>query len=251
MVDMQIAVISDVHGNRWALKAVLANIDRRGIRRVLNLGDSVYGPLAPAATADMLLELNLPTVRGNEDRLIVEPVDDSQQSPTLRYVRDNLKERHLQWLKAMEMTSMAYDDFFLCHGSPHRDDEYLLQQVTQEGVNSKTPVALLAELSLVKQPVVLCGHDHVPRTVSLPDGRVVVNPGSVGLPAYDDDIPFPHVMENGTPHARYAIVSRDENAWRVENVALVYDWESAAAAAMENGHANWARWLLSGKAEPA
>jgi hypothetical protein len=42
----------------------------------------------------------------------------------------------------------------------------------------------------------------------LDDGRLVVNPGSVGLQAYDDDHGHPHVMENGTPHARYAIAEQ-------------------------------------------
>ena len=61
-----IAAISDVHGNRWALEAVLADIDSRGVRRIVNLGDSLYGPLAPAETASMLLNLNLPTIQGND-----------------------------------------------------------------------------------------------------------------------------------------------------------------------------------------
>jgi len=49
-----------------------------------------------------------------------------------------------------------------------------------------------------------CGDDD-----SLADDRLVLNPGSVGLPAYDDDQPVPHIVENGTPEARYAIVQRD------------------------------------------
>ena len=85
--EVEVAVISDVHGNRWALAAVLEDIDRRGIRDIVNLGDSLYGPLAPAETAEILLGLDLPTVRGNEDRLIVEAMSESANSPTLRYVR--------------------------------------------------------------------------------------------------------------------------------------------------------------------
>jgi len=57
-------------------------------------------------------------------------------------------------------------------------------------------------------PVILCGHTHIQRSVSLPTGQTVVNPGSVGLPAYEDDSPTYHKMESGSPHARYAIVSR-------------------------------------------
>ena len=52
----------------------------------------------------------------------------------------------------------------------------------------------------------LCGHSHIARAVRLSDGRLIVNPGSVGSPGYRDIHPFPHVMEAGTPDARYAIL---------------------------------------------
>ena len=72
------------------------------------------------------------------------------------------------------------------------------------------PVTAVANVSCgaIAQPVVLFGHDHLPALLSLPDGRLLVNPGSVGLPAYRDDLPFPHAMEAGSAHARYSIVTR-------------------------------------------
>lgn len=60
--------------------------------------------------------------------------------------------------------------------------------------------------------VILCGHTHLPGTMRLDDGRLIVNPGSVGLPAYKDDHPWLHVVETGMLHARYAIVTRDGEA---------------------------------------
>ena len=247
---IRVAVISDVHGNRWALEVVLEDIERRGIRRTVNLGDTLYGPLDPGATARLLTGLDLPTVRGNEDRIIVEPPG-AADSPTLRYVRDSLSPEHLRWLGALEMTAVAYEDYFLCHGSPEHDQEYLLQEVSAAGVFLVRPEKLLDRLAPLEQEVVLCGHDHVPHAVHLPDGRLVVNPGSVGLPAYTDDVPHPHAMETGTPHARYSIVSRDEAGWRVEEVALRYDWETAARVAAENGRPYWAEWLRTGRGRPA
>jgi len=67
------AVLSDIHGNIRALEAVLAHAAARGLDRFLDLGDSVYGPLEPQATADRLQALRLAGVRGNEDRALVEP----------------------------------------------------------------------------------------------------------------------------------------------------------------------------------
>ena len=244
------AVISDIHGNRWALEAVLEDIERRGIRDIVNLGDSLYGPLAPAETAEILLPLELPTVRGNEDRLIIETVSEAAKSPTLCHVQRQLTRRHLDWLASLEESVVAYEHFRMFHGSPGHDDEYLLQEVTEGGVRLRVPERLTARLASVEQPVVLCGHDHIPRTVCLPNGKLIVNPGSVGLPAFVDEMPYPHVMEARTPHARYGIVRRTEGEWRAEHVAVGYDWESAAALACENERPNWARWLRSGCASP-
>jgi len=248
--DIELAVISDVHGNRWALEAVLADIERRGISDMVNLGDCLYGPLAPAETAEILLPLELPTVRGNEDRLILEAARDAAKSATLSHVLRQLAPRHPDWLASLEESAVVFEHFLLFHGSPGRDDEYLLQEVTEQGVRPRTPEWLAAKLSSIEQPVVLCGHDHVPRTVRLSNGKLIVNPGSVGLPAYDDELPYPHVMEAGTPHARYAVVRRTEGEWRAEHVAVDYNWERAATVASDNGRPDWARWLRSGRASP-
>jgi len=67
-------------------------------------------------------------------------------------------------------------------------------EVSADGVALRTPEELSETLAGVSERVILCGHSHVPRKISLPDGRMVVNPGSVGLPAYADEEPYPHVM---------------------------------------------------------
>ena len=58
----------------------------------------------------------------------------------------------------------------------------------------------------ITQSLILCAHTHIARAVRLRDGRLIVNPGSVGSPGYRDNHPFPHVIEAGTPDARYAIL---------------------------------------------
>jgi hypothetical protein len=99
----------------------------------------------------------------------------------------------------------------------------------------------------VRHGLILCGHTHVPRAVRLDDGRLIVNPGSVGLQAYDDVHPRPHVVENGTPHARYALLTRRAGDWQVDLRALPYDWASAAGRAEANGRGDWADALRSGR----
>jgi predicted phosphodiesterase len=241
----RVAVLSDIHGNRWALEEVLRDITRRDISHVVNLGDSLYGPLDPAGTAEILIPLGWPTVRGNEDRIIT---DGAEDSPTLRFVRDQLIPAHADWLRALPPAAVAFDELFMCHGSPGRDDEYLLRTVTPAGVRDCDPNELSRKLIDVSAPVVLCGHDHVPALAYAGAGRLVVDPGSVGLQAYTDEAPHPHAMEAGTPDARYAILERSVGGWQAGNIAVPYDWQAAAAAAKGNGRPDWAEWLRTGRA---
>jgi putative phosphoesterase len=242
----QIAVIADIHGNTWALEAVLKDIERRGIALVANLGDCVYGSLDPAGTLDRLMGANIVTVAGNQDREVFDESEAVRSSRDHRFVTSQLSEAQLRWLEALPPTQVV-GDVFLCHGTPSSDMIYLLEHVTPQGVFLRDTATIAAYLSDVRQGVVVCGHSHVPRVVWLPDGRLVVNPGSVGIPAYDDDLPYPHVMEAGSPHARYAVLSRQPGGWAVELVALPYAWGEAAAVARQNGRPDRAAWIETGR----
>ena len=239
--------MSDIHGNRWALEAVLADIGRRGIRHMVNLGDSLYGPLDPRGTAQILMELALPTVRGNEDRIILDEPARHPDSPSLPFVQAGLDREHRQWLQELNFTMPAFEDFFLCHGTPETDSDYLLREVLDTGCRLLPAAVVARRLQAITQPIILCGHDHLPAVLGLPDGRHVVNPGSVGLPAYRDELPFPHAMEAGSAHARYGIVTMLQTGPMVEHIAVPYDWQSAAAAATRNGRSDWALYLSTGR----
>jgi hypothetical protein len=67
---------------------------------------------------------------------------------------------------------------------------------------------------------VLCAHTHVPRFVSVSDGLVVLNPGSVGLPAYAHQLPIPHVMEVGSPEARLVLDSIWYNFYMAQRASI-------------------------------
>jgi diadenosine tetraphosphatase ApaH/serine/threonine PP2A family protein phosphatase len=92
----------------------------------------------------------------------------------------------------------------------------------------------------------LCGHTHLPHSVRLDDGRMIVNPGSVGLPAYEDERPLPHKVQAGSPHARYTIVEKLNDQWSTETIALTYDWQSMAAIAQARNRLDWAQALRTG-----
>ncbi|MFJ3386433.1 metallophosphoesterase family protein [Lysinibacillus sp. NPDC086135] len=86
---MKIAVLSDIHGNK--LKAVLEDIKYRSIDKIYNLGDTLYGPLFPLETYEMIKSTNIKSVSGNCDRILLES---SSENPTVQYVINVLSEEH-------------------------------------------------------------------------------------------------------------------------------------------------------------
>ncbi|KAF0120691.1 MAG: hypothetical protein FD152_4070 [Xanthobacteraceae bacterium] len=250
---MKLAVIADIHGNLLALEAVLADIDRRGIDRILNLGDCVSGPLWPAETAARLMALDLPTVRGNHDRWVVE-TEGERLYFSDRLAREQLDDAQLDWLAGLPMQrdidcgGLAVRLF---HATPVDDNRYLMEDKLGGRLVQSDAAAISARLGDVGDArLVLCGHSHLPRLLAL-GCLAIVNPGSVGQPAYSDPTPpDAHVSEVGSPHARYAMVTmQDGNVAGVDVIAVAYDWETAACKAESYGRADWARGLRTGFAK--
>jgi putative phosphoesterase len=243
---MRIAVLSDIHGNAWALDAVLDELERTRVDRVLNLGDCFHGPLDPRGTYERLKSRDWPTVRGNQDRALVQGAKD----PTGRFTYEQLGNEGVAWLAVNTRELVHHDTILACHGDLGHDDVTLLERVEPTHVRLATDAELTDALASAGRDVelVLCGHSHQQGTVRLGDGRLVVNAGSVGLPAYQNDDPHPHGMEAGTPHARWAIVERTDAGWRVEMRATPYDTGAAVAAARAHDRPDWADWIATGRA---
>lgn len=86
-----------------------------------------------------------------------------------------------------------------------------------------------------------------PRIARLDDGGLLVNPGSVGCPGYDDTVPVPHVMESGTPDAMYAVVERRASMWRASLHAVPYEASAMVELARAGGRPEWAGALATGR----
>ncbi len=159
---MKVAIISDIHGNDLALEAVLADIDRLGIADTVNLGDHLSGPLNPARTADVLMARDIPSISGNHDRYLL-TLDPADMGLSDRAAHAELQPLHIEWLATLPATRIYRDAFFLCHGTPASDETYWLEALTAEGVvHQATRSAIEAFATGIKQPVILCGHTHIP-----------------------------------------------------------------------------------------
>ncbi|QCB48167.1 metallophosphoesterase family protein [Hydrogenophaga sp. PAMC20947] len=261
---MRIAFVSDIHGNLAALQAIMKDIRRHQPDAVINLGDTLSGPLLPQETAELLRQLDWHHVGGNHERQVLSlPLNRQNQSDA--FTSAAIDEDTKAWIgshanpgdkrlhEGRRWADRLGPDVALCHGSPRSDIEYLLETPVGE-------VALLATSAEIEErldsrlgphiTLLACGHTHVPRSVRTPSGLLIVNPGSVGLPAYDDDHPLPqssyHRIENGSPDARYAMVEKASGQWRCELISVAYDFHSMAEVADRNGRPDWAHALRTG-----
>jgi len=239
-----VAIIADIHGNLPALERVAADIARRGIATVVNLGDHASGPLWPAETVALLMARSWFYIAGNCDRLVA-----THPAATLgasdRFAFDRLAPTQRVWLGALPATATVADSILAFHGTPKDDSSYLLETVESRTTRLARPDEIAQRLDGASSAVMVCGHSHIPRVVRVGATRII-NPGSVGLPAFDSGGTASHLMESGSPDARYAVLERTSDEWTIELVSLPYDHEAAASRAEQNGRHDWARALRTG-----
>lgn len=178
-----VAVLSDLHGVLPALEAVLAEPDVIEADRIVLTGDIAAGP-QPVQVLDRLVGLGdkVVWVRGNAERELVNLARDGETSipdPIAGWAAAQLRPDHIELLDALpHPVTLDVDGLgpvLFCHGTPRDDDEVVL-------VDTR-----LDKWAEVFQDVpdevqtVVCGHTHMP-FIRLVDGRLVVNPGSLGMP---------------------------------------------------------------------
>jgi putative phosphoesterase len=242
---MRIAIIADIHGNLPALKAVLADIGHRAIDRIINLGDCVSGPLWPREVCDLLMVRDDLTIRGNHDRWVSGP-EPARMGASDRYAFSQLNQDHRSWLRDLPASAEAGHGILACHGTPTDDNQYLVEEPLEGRLIRANLRTIRARLGDVQSRVILCGHSHQQHLIQLPGGPLVLNPGSVGCPSYDDPGNDPHVSEVGSPHARFAVLMIDRDQVSADMIAISYDWKAAAARAEQNNRPEWAHGLQTG-----
>jgi predicted phosphodiesterase len=222
---MRVAIVSDIHGNLTALDAVCADIERRGVDRVVHGGDLALGGCQPGEVIDRVRELGWPGIVGNTDQLLWRPEEREAQerrAPKLRALlallfgewapatRELLGYERIAWLRQLPDEHREHG-LALVHASPGD----LWRAPMPDAEDSE----LVATYESCDAELVVYGHIHRPFAREL-RGLKVVNSGSVGSPF------------DGDPRASYLLL----DGASVEIVRVEYDLEREADLLLRSGY---------------
>lgn len=220
---MKVAIISDIHGNMQALNTVLEDIKKENCEKIFCLGDlAMAGPepvKAIQTVKGLLEEGKLDLIQGNTDEMIAKydefgekvkaafPVMGAALENDVKIIPDDLKD-FLKNLPSQKLMTIEGLDVLLVHGSPRRNDENILPDLSEEKIEEI--------LAGTKADIIFCGHTHMPCEYKTKNDQIVVNDGSVGRPFTED------------PQACYAVADFFDGKFEFMHKFLDYDNETAA-----------------------
>lgn len=227
---MNIAVLSDIHGNYAALESSMKYLEKQNIDAYCFLGDYVGEFPGIRKVMDTLYDLrkNFPCyiIKGNKEDYQLFGLGEGHKEwdayPStvgmLRYGRQQLTQEDISFLSQLPITGCIHisgmKDIRICHGTQRAVKEFI-----RPGGSQNEEI-----LAGVEEKYMLCGHTH--RVMNIQEySKVIWNPGSVGLP----------VIEDGGMKAQFMILHSDDGEWRPEFVALDYDIEYTIQEMHENG----------------
>ena len=223
---MKIAVFGDVHGNRFALEAVVADIERHAPNAWVNLGDQVFGGADPAGAWHLQQQVKAKygvlEVRGNTDERLGEAITETtEKRAMLEWLHQTLPEGAGAYVAALPINvSLANGAVLAAHGTPHSAWAYLLV----DGKTWATDALVMERLGDIGNArVVVVGHCHQEHLRQI-GGLTVVNVGAVSR------------QKDGSPLARWALLEGEGEVWNVSFRRVVYDVEAAASWAEQHAH---------------
>jgi len=232
---MRIAILSDIHGNRTAFDAVLAELRETAPDLVLHGGDLANSGSGPTEIVDRIRDLGWLGVMGNTDEMLVRPealeaFASQSSAPAALWdavreiaaaVRVGLGAKRLAWINQLPAIHIQ-SSFALVHASP--DDKWRVPA-------TDTPEPELERVyGVLDRPIVIHGHTHVASIRRLTSGRSIIDTGSVGLP-YDGD-----------PRASYLLLDGDEPS--IRRVEYSVDREVEALSSSGLPHSAWIAKML-------
>ena len=234
--DLRALVVSDLHSNAEALRAVMSRIRRKKFDSVVCLGDFVGYGAEPNQVLDTMRTIpgTKLYVRGNHDRVAAGLEDGEGFNPAAReaafWTRTRLSMPNRRFLEKLTVGPVRHDGVMLCHGSPYHEDEYVFTE--------HHAAQILTEYD---SPFILYGHTHLPVVFSIDARRNVggtlvrgeatfrldrgqrylINPGSVGQP------------RDRNPESSFAIF--DSDRMTVQFFRVAYDYTKTQRAILKAG----------------
>ena len=218
---MRYLILSDIHGNREALSAVLARVRRKRWDKALLLGDVVGYGANPNQTIEAVRALKpLVAIRGNHDKVCAGVENGAMFNrvalQAAMWTRGRLTPGNLRWLRELPEGPLHVDGFAIAHGTPIDEDAYIFGEIEALNVFRRTSF-----------PLCFFGHSHFPVIFALtpdaiqthlteapafrfqlePGVRYLVNPGSIGQP------------RDGNPLASFAIFDADTRTVAIYRVS--------------------------------
>ena len=231
---MRIAIVSDIHGNRTAFEAVLADLRQTSPDLILHGGDLAHGGASPAGVVDWIRDLGWPGVVGNVDEMLFRPEsleEFANHLPGMQVLfaairemaaaaREALGEERLAWLSGLPRIQIQ-SPMALVHASP--------ESTWQSPAHTASDAELESVYGPLGQPIAIYAHIHVSFIRSLP-AMTVANTGSVSL-SYDGD-------------RRAAYLLLDESGASIRRVEYDVDKELKALSGCGLPHADWVARIL-------
>jgi len=235
---VRIAVVSDIHGNKPALDAVLAEIEREQVDRLVCLGDVAVGP-QPGAALDRIAETGCPVIMGNWDAAFLNGLPDMEGElgemlvQQAEWASGQLSEAERDFMRSfvptLELSLGDGLDALFFHGSPRSFDDVIV---------ADTPTAQLDSLlSGSEAGVLVGGHTHFQLMRGHRD-LVFLIPGSVGLPFRSDPV---GETVRISPWAEYGLLTHEKGRLAIDLRRVDYDTDAYLASTLETGmpHAQW------------
>ncbi|GHG01772.1 metallophosphoesterase [Deinococcus piscis] len=239
---MKIAIFGDVHGNRFALEAVLEDMAAQRPGAWVNLGDGLFGGADPAGAwaiqQHIRREYGVQEVRGNTDERLAEPLEGvTEKLEMLQWLHGQLPPEAPAHVGRLPLHVTLAGGAVVCgHGTPSSAWDYLLWDKQASRWRTDAEVLDMLGASAEAARVVVVGHSHREHLRQI-GGLTLVNCGAVSR------------QKDGNPQARWLLLEGEGERWNVQFRRVSYDVEAAAAWAHAHAHAGdkEARQLRSGR----
>ncbi|ULH15711.1 metallophosphatase family protein [Deinococcus sp. KNUC1210] len=235
----RLAVLSDVHGNAFALGAVLDDLRAEAPDAVYNLGDTVWGGADPGRAWELQAQFAPPSVRGNTDERV--SGQRAGKEPMRQWLLSQLSSQVPEQLAALPtFLDVAGGEVRLAHGTPNDPWQALMLSATGSGeqLRPATFPELRERLDGFRGQVCIVGHTHR-EMLSVVGGTTVVNAGPVSR------------QKDGLPLARWVLLTRRAGRWDVEFRRVAYDVAAATDWVRQHAPASLAQqelpWLEAGR----